>query len=61
MLRLAVHVVINNKLFIYKIILKPIWTYGIQLWGTRNFRTFSIQSLETNSECPLVRIKFRHP
>jgi hypothetical protein len=26
-----------------------------------NFRTFSIQSLETNSGCPLVRIKFRHP
>jgi hypothetical protein len=24
----------NNKLFIYKAILKPIWTYGIQLWGT---------------------------
>jgi hypothetical protein len=25
---------INNKLLIYKAILKPIWTYGIQLWGT---------------------------
>jgi hypothetical protein len=24
----------NNKLLIYKIILKSIWTYGIQLWGT---------------------------
>jgi hypothetical protein len=24
----------NNKLFIYKAILKPIWTYGIQLWDT---------------------------
>jgi hypothetical protein len=24
----------NNKLPIYKVILKPIWTYGIQLWGT---------------------------
>jgi hypothetical protein len=23
----------NNKLLIYKIILKPIWAYGIQLWG----------------------------
>jgi hypothetical protein len=23
----------NNKLLIYKVILKPIWTYGIQLWG----------------------------
>jgi hypothetical protein len=25
---------ISNKLLIYKTILKPIWTYGIQLWGT---------------------------
>jgi hypothetical protein len=24
----------NNKLLIYKVILKPIWTYGIQVWGT---------------------------
>jgi hypothetical protein len=24
----------SNKLLIYKAILKPIWTYGIQLWGT---------------------------
>jgi hypothetical protein len=23
----------SNKLFIYKTILKPIWTYRIQLWG----------------------------
>ena len=25
---------LNNKLLIYKCIMKPIWTYGIQLWGT---------------------------
>lgn len=25
---------LDNKLLIYKSILKPIWTYGIQLWGT---------------------------
>ena len=25
---------IENKLLIYKTILKPIWTYGILLWGT---------------------------
>jgi hypothetical protein len=24
----------NNKHIIYKVIFKPIWTYGIQLWGT---------------------------
>jgi hypothetical protein len=25
---------LTNKLFVYKIILKPIWTYGVQLWGS---------------------------
>jgi len=24
----------ENKLLLYKAILKPIWAYGIQLWGT---------------------------
>jgi hypothetical protein len=24
----------SNKFLVYKTILKPIWTYGIQLWGT---------------------------
>lgn len=25
---------LTNKLLIYKAVIKPIWTYGIQLWGT---------------------------
>ncbi|KAJ4435260.1 hypothetical protein ANN_23838 [Periplaneta americana] len=25
---------LENKLLVHKVILKPIWTYGIQLWGT---------------------------
>jgi len=25
---------IENKLLLYKAILKPIWIYGVQLWGT---------------------------
>jgi hypothetical protein len=24
---------LNNKLLIYRVAVKPIWTYGIQLWG----------------------------
>ena len=24
---------IHNKLMLYKQVLKPVWTYGIQLWG----------------------------
>jgi hypothetical protein len=33
-----------NKLLLYKTILKPIWTYGIQLWGTAS--TSNIEILE---------------
>jgi hypothetical protein len=25
---------LENKLLVYKVILKPIWTYGVQLWGS---------------------------
>jgi hypothetical protein len=25
---------VDNKLLIYKVILKPVWLYGCQLWGT---------------------------
>jgi hypothetical protein len=25
---------VENKLLVYKVILKPVWIYGIQLWGT---------------------------
>ena len=25
---------LDNKILVYKMIIKPIWTYGIQLWGT---------------------------
>jgi hypothetical protein len=34
----------SNKLLICKTILKPIWTYGIQLWGTAS--TSNIEILE---------------
>jgi hypothetical protein len=32
----------SNKLLIYKTILKPIWTYGIQLWGTASISNIEI-------------------
>jgi hypothetical protein len=35
---------LSNKLLLYKSILKPIWTYGIQLWGTAS--TSNIDILE---------------
>lgn len=24
---------LNNKLLLYKMILKPVWTFGVQIWG----------------------------
>lgn len=33
---------LNNKLRIYKVILKPVWTYGIQLWGTSRYSNVDI-------------------
>jgi hypothetical protein len=32
----------GNKLLIYKTILKPIWAYGIQLWGTASTSNIEI-------------------
>jgi hypothetical protein len=49
----------NNKLLIYKAILKPIWTYGIQLWGTTsNSNTEILEQLIVDA--PLVGAKFSH-
>jgi hypothetical protein len=36
----------SNKLLMYKTVLKPIWTYGIQLWGTA-----SISNIEILVQC----------
>jgi hypothetical protein len=33
---------LHNKLILYKQILKPIWTYGIQLWGCTKQRNKDI-------------------
>jgi hypothetical protein len=33
---------INNKLLAYKLILKPMWTYGIQLWGSASISNIEI-------------------
>ena len=33
---------LENKLLLYKTILKPIWTYGIPLWGTASHSNIEI-------------------
>jgi hypothetical protein len=35
---------LSNKLLIYKVAIKPIWTYGIQVWGAAS--TSNIEILE---------------
>jgi hypothetical protein len=35
---------LSNKLLIHKVPIKPIWTYGIQLWGAAS--TSNIEILE---------------
>ena len=33
---------LDNKILLYKSILKPVWTYGIQLWGTASISNINI-------------------
>jgi hypothetical protein len=45
----------NNKLLIYKTILKPIWTYGIQLWGTASASNIEIlEHFQWKALCMIV-------
>jgi hypothetical protein len=45
----------SNKRLIYKTILKPIWTYGIQLWSTASTSNIKIpECFQTNAFCKTV-------
>jgi hypothetical protein len=46
----------RNTLLIYKAILKPTLTYGIQLWGTASTSNIEILAL-----CALVRAEYGYP
>ena len=49
---------IENKLLLYKAIIKPIWSYGIQLWGcAKPSNTQIIQRIQQKT----VRIVFNAP
>jgi hypothetical protein len=51
---------LSNKLLLYKTILKPIWTYGIQLWGTAStsnidiLERFQLKALHLIVDAPMV-------
>jgi hypothetical protein len=39
---------LNNKLLLYRVVLKPIWSYGVQLWGcAKPTRLKIIQRIQT--------------
>jgi hypothetical protein len=45
----------SNKLLIYKTLLKPIWTYGIQLWGTAYTSNIEIlERFQSKALCMIV-------
>jgi hypothetical protein len=45
----------NYKLLLYKAILKPIWTYGIQLWGTPSTSNIEIlEHFQSKTLCMIV-------
>jgi hypothetical protein len=45
----------NNKLLLYKAILKPIWTYRIQLWGTASISKIEIlKRFQSQALCMIV-------
>jgi hypothetical protein len=44
----------NNKLLLYKAILKPIWTYGIQLWGTASTSNIEIWNVSSSKTFRMI-------
>jgi hypothetical protein len=46
---------VHNKLLLYKQVVKPIWTYGIQLWGcaaTSNINKIRVQGTARYCDAP---------
>jgi hypothetical protein len=58
---------LSNKLLLYKFILKPNWTYGIQLWGTAStsnieiLERFQSKTLRLLVDAPWLRAQPPHP
>jgi hypothetical protein len=56
----------SNKLLIYKAILKPIWTYGTQLWGTASTSNTEILRFQSKAllkivDAPLISTEYGYP
>jgi hypothetical protein len=51
----------ESRLLLYKAVLKPIWTYGIQLWATASISNISIQDSTIHSGRTLVHKQPQDP
>jgi hypothetical protein len=52
----------NNKLLLYKAMLKPIWTYGMKLWGTASTSNIEIlEHLQSKTLCMVVEAPWYVP
>ena len=57
-IRLKSQLTTENNLLLYKVILKPIWTYGVQLWGcAKPSNTEVLQRIQSK----ILRIAFNAP
>ena len=36
------HLSLESKILLYKVVFKPVWTYGIQLWGSASISNINI-------------------
>ena len=52
---------INNKLLVYKVIIKPIWCYGIQLWGTASNSNLSNLEILERFQSKVLRMIINAP
>lgn len=49
----------DNKLAIYKVILKPVWIYGAHLWGTASVSNIEASNIEPLQVRPGMRLMKR--
>ena len=54
---------LDSKLTVYKAILRPVWTYGIELWGyskpsnNKILQTFQSKIAQNYQQCHLIRLQ----
>ncbi|KAL4111862.1 hypothetical protein QTP88_015739 [Uroleucon formosanum] len=53
------HMKLSNKLLLYKLLLRPIWTYGIQLWGAAKISNINrIQRFQSKTLRTILKAPF---